>query len=262
MKILVLNPFGGTEFRGKQNLKKIKRPDTEFDMVNISDAYPLMNNQFLYFRYKCTDGTIDHIIEAEKQGYDAVFISCNLDIGLYEARSLVHIPVTATLESAALVACMMGAKFSIISVDEQNAKIQKMILNQYGLDDKLASYRSIDIDANDLYPEKTPEDIVYKKAIKASKLAVQEDDAEVIIPGCTLIGSVLTYRMAETCRAISVPVLDGMVTGFKLAEMMVDIRNLANIKPVSRIGYFQFPPKKDLDVLRAYYGKDSITGII
>ena len=110
MKILVVNPFGDTEFYGHENLARIARPDTEFDVVDIGDMYPLRNNQWLYFRYMCTDGTLETVMRAEKQGYDAVFISCNLDIGLYEARQLVDIPVTATLESAALVAHMMGAR--------------------------------------------------------------------------------------------------------------------------------------------------------
>ena len=104
MKILVVNPFGDTEFYGRDNLAKIARPDTEFDVVDIGDMYTLRNNHWHYFRYMCTDGTLETVMKAEKQGYDAVFISCNLDIGLYEARQLVEIPVPATLESAALVA--------------------------------------------------------------------------------------------------------------------------------------------------------------
>jgi len=252
MRISVINPFGGTEFRGRENLEKIKRPDTEFDMVNIADVYPLKNNQFLYFRYMCTDGTLERVMKAEKDGYDAVFISCNLDIGLYEARSLVDIPVTATLESAALFAHAMGTKYSLITVDDQNGRIQEMILNQYGLEGKLASCRPIGIDANDLYPERTPEDVVYQKAIEVSRRCVEEDGAEIIIPGCTLIGSVLTHRMDETIEAIGAPILDGMTTGFKMAEMMADVRKLAGIPPVSRIGYFQSPPKQDFETLRRF----------
>ena len=255
MRILVVNPFGGEEFRGRENLEKIKRPDTEFDIVNIADVYPLKNNQFLYFRYMCTDGTLERIMQAEKEGYDAVFISCNLDIGLYEARSLVDIPVTATLESAALLAHAMGTRFSLITVDEQNGRIQQMILNQYGLEGKLASQRPIGIDANDLYPEKTPEEVVYQSAVEVSQKCIQEDGAEIIIPGCTLIGSVLTHRMAETTAALGVPVLDGMTTGFKMAEMMVDLGQLAGIPPVSRIGYFQHPPKQDIETLRSFLNR-------
>ena len=255
MRICVINPFGGTEFRGKENLERIKRPDTEFDMVNIGDVYPLKNNQFLYFRYMCTDGTLEQVMRAEKEGYDAVFISCNLDIGLYEARSLVDIPVTATLESAALVAYAMGTKFSLVSVDDQNGRIQRMMLKQYGLDGKLASHRPIGIDANDLYPDKTSEDIVYAKAVEVSRQCVQQDGAEVIIPGCTLMGSVLTHRLEDPFEVIGAPVLDGMVTGFKMAEMMADICNLTNVPPVSRTGFFQFPPKGDFDALRTFLGR-------
>ena len=250
MKILVVNPFAGTEFRGRDNLERIKRPDTEFDMVNIEEYYPLKNNQFLYFRYKCTDGTLERVMQAEKEGYDAVFISCNLDIGLYEARSLVNIPVTATLESAALTAYTMGTRFSLVTVDEQNGRIQRMMLRQYGLEGKLSSLRPIGIDANDLYPDKTSEEEVIERAVEVSRQCVTEDGAEVIIPGCTLIGSVLTHAVDRQDETIGAPVLDGMVTGFKMAEMMVDLQQRAGIPPVSRAGFFCFPPRSDLDTLR------------
>jgi allantoin racemase len=252
MRILVINPFGGTEFHGRENLEKIKRPDTEFDMVNIGDVYPLKNNQFLYFRYMCTDGTLERVMKAEKEGYDAVFISCNLDIGLYEARSLVDIPVTATLESAALLAYAMGTKYSLITVDEQNGRIQEMMLRQYGLEGKLASHRPIGIDANDLYPEKTSENVIYQRAVEVSGRCVEEDGAEVIIPGCTLIGSLLTHQIDEAMEAVGVPILDGMTTGFKMAEMMADLCKLAGVPPVSRRGYFQFPPRQDMETLREF----------
>ena len=151
MKILVVNPFGDTEFYGRDNLARIARPDTEFDVVGIGDMYPLRNNQWLYFRYMCTDGTLETDMKAEKQVYDAVFISSNLDIGLYEARQLVDIPVTATLESAALVAHMMGSTYSLVTVGYQNGKIQESLVRTYGLHEPFASQRPFDIDANDLH---------------------------------------------------------------------------------------------------------------
>ena len=255
MRIRVINPFGGTEFHGRENLEKIKRPDTEFDMVNIAEVYPLKNNQFLYFRHQCTDGTLEQALKAEKEGCDAVFISCNLDIGLYEARSLLSIPVTATLESAALMAYAMGTAFSLITVDDQNGRIQRMMLRQYGLDGKCVSHRPIGIDANDLYPERTPEDLVFQKAVEVGEQCVQQDGAEVLIAGCTLIGSVLTHRLVDPMKTIGAPVLDGMVTGFKMAEMMADISKLTNMQIVSRTGFFQFPPKKDLAILREFLGR-------
>ena len=111
MRILVINPFGGTEFRGRENLERIKRPDTEFDMINIAEDYPLKNNQWLYFKYACTRPTLEKVMWAEREGYDGVFISCQLDIGLYEARTLVDIPVTGTLEIGSLICVHDGKAF-------------------------------------------------------------------------------------------------------------------------------------------------------
>ena len=142
MRICVINPFAGTESFGEDNLRAIASPDTEFQIVNIADRYPLKNNQWLYFKHSCTGPTIDRAIEAQREGFDAVFISCNLDIGLYECRQMLTIPVTATLESAAPVAHMMARRFSLLSVDDQNGQIQKMLLEQYQLAQGLVSVRS------------------------------------------------------------------------------------------------------------------------
>jgi len=251
VRIRVVNPFRGNEARGRENLERIRRPDTEFDVVDIGDSYPLANNQFLYFRQQCTAPTLERVMQAERDGCDAVFISCNLDIGLYEARSLVDIPVTATLESAALVAHMMAARYSLITVDHQNGMIQRMMLRQYGLDGRLASHRPIGIDANDLYPDRTPEEDVFRVAVDVARRCVEEDGAELIIAGCTHIGSVLSSRMDRTLAAIGVPVLDGMVTGFKMAEMMADACRLTGLPGASRAGYFRHPPEGDFQALRA-----------
>lgn len=256
MRLLVINPFGDTEFHGRENLKHIARPDTDFDMVNISDMYPLRNNQWLYFRYICTNGTLEKVLWAEREGYDAIFISCCLDIGLYEARQLVDIPVTATLESAVLVAHMMGASYSLVPVDYQNGKIQEMLLTQYGLHDHFVSLRPFDIDANDLYPDQTPSPQVVRAVTDAARACVQQDGAEVVIPACTLASSVLTHDVPDVESVVGAPVLDGMVTGFKMAEMMADLR-AAGIPTVSRRGWFETPPSQDFATLRKFLARSS-----
>lgn len=259
MRVLVINPFGDTEFYGRENLERIARPNTEFDVVNIADRYPLRNNQWLYFRYVCTDGTLEKVLWAEEEGYDAVFISCCLDIGLYEARQLVDIPVTATLESAALIAHMMGASYSLIPVDYQNGKIQESMLIQYGLHDHFVSLRPFNIDANDLYLDQTPSPQVVEAVTEAARACVQQDGAEVVIPGCTLASSVLTHEVSDVESVVGAPVLDGMVTGFKMAEMMADLR-AAGVPTVSRRGWFEKPPQQDFAALRKFLGR-SVVGI-
>lgn len=255
MRILVVNPFGGTEAFGRENLERVARPDTEFDIVNISQVFPLKNNQWLYFRYGCMDGTIDHAIRAEREGYDAVFISCMLDIALYECRELVNIPVTGALESAALLAySMSGGKYSILAVSYEDGQMMKMVLDIYGLSGKLASIRSFDIDADDLYLDRTPPDRIIERVVQTARECVQQDHAEVLIPGCTLASSVLTKYVDNVEKTVGAPVVDGMLTGFKMAEMMVDLQK-AGMPPVSRRGYFEMPPRDQYNKLRDFLGK-------
>jgi Asp/Glu/hydantoin racemase len=207
----------------------------------------------------CTDGTLEKVLWAEQQGYDAVFISCNLDIGLYEARQLVDIPVTATLESAALMAHMLGAAYSLVTVDFQNGNIQKSLLETYGLSKKFVSQRPFNIDANDLYPDKTAPTQVIKAVVDAARKCVQEDGAEVVIPGCTLAGSVLTHDVPNIEAVIGAPVLDGMVTGFKMAELMADLRR-AGVPTISRRGFFEKPPVSDMQTLRNFMHRPMLGG--
>jgi allantoin racemase len=255
MRILVVNPFGGTEVYGRENLARLARPDTEFDIVNISDVFPLHNNQWLYFRYGCTEGTIDRVLLAEKQGYDAVFISCMLDIGLYECRELVDIPVTGSLESAVLMAHVMcNGKYSILSVDYQDGQMMRMVLDMYGLSGKLASIRPFNIDANDLYPGRSTPEQVIEQIVSTARLCIEQDQAEVLIPGCTLASSVLTKFVSDSNNALGVPAIDGMVTGFKMAEMMADMHK-AGVPIISRRGFFEKPPVDQFNLLRDFLGK-------
>jgi Asp/Glu/hydantoin racemase len=254
MRICVINPFAGTERFGEDNLRAIASPGSEFQIVNIADRYPLKNNQWLYFKHSCTGPTIDRAIEAEREGFDAVFISCNLDIGLYECRQMLTIPVTATLESAALVAHMMARRFSLLSVDDQNGQIQKMLLEQYQLAQGLVSVRSFGIDANDLYVDRTPPEKTRQRLLATAKCCVEQDGAEVLIAGCTLAGSVLSKQSREDPASMTAPVIDGMLPGFKLAEMMVRLRQ-AGLPPVSRLGIFESPPVPDLARLRQKQGQ-------
>ena len=74
------------EGRFLENLRTVSRPDTEVDFRYIKhSAYrvhfhyaEMLNNRWL----------LDGVIEAEKQGYDAVIIGCADDPGILEARTL------------------------------------------------------------------------------------------------------------------------------------------------------------------------------
>ena len=57
-------------------------------------------------------------------------------------------------------------------------------------------------------------------------------------------------------QAAGAPSVDGMLAGFKLAEMWADLAR-AGVPPVSRRGFFEQPPPEEYEKLRRYIGKDA-----
>jgi Asp/Glu/hydantoin racemase len=254
MKILVLAPFGAIEPNAENNLRARARPGTHVDVECLEDVFPLPYNTYQYNMTKVIDGTVERALRAEAEGYDALVISCMLDPGLIQARGVVDIPVVGTLEATAHVASMMGNRFSLINADATVCAQMERLLTFYGLKDKVASLRHIDIVSCDLYPEKTPTEEVFRRVKEQAQRAIREDGAEVIIAGCTIIGSLLTQHHGEHPEGFlqGVPVLDGVTVGFKTAELMVDLVQLG-YPAVSRLGFWKKPPAEETQELRQWF---------
>ena len=254
MKILVVCPFGSTEPHGRENLEKIVRPGTEFDYECIKDVFPLNYNTFQYNMLKCINATVERTILAEEQGYDAVVNSCVSDPGLFEMRSVVDIPVTGCFESATHLAATMGARWSVVTVEEVVVKrFDKLLVDFYGVRPSMASIRHIGIRASQLYPETTPTEEVARRVVEVSRKCVEEDGAEVVISGCTIMSALFTNHFdQDPVDIIGAPVIDPMFTAFKFAEMMVDPRQLAGYPAVSRAGLYQKQPREEFESLRRH----------
>jgi len=252
MKIFVLSPFGATEPHGAENFAKVARDDVEFTFESLNEVFPLPYNTFRYNTMKCTDAAVERIIKAERDGYDAAVISCMFDPGLFEARAVVDIPVMGTFEAAGLTCMMMGERFSVVNPDTVVNSVMHRLAASYGFLPRIASMRHIDIVACDLYPEKTPTEEVLGRLMHVGKQCV-EDGAEVIIPGCTIIGALYSSGFKkDPVEVIGVPVLDPMVVAFKMAEMMVDLRVKAGYPAVSRVGMWKKQPAEELTYLRSW----------
>jgi len=257
MKILVMTPFGATEPGSEENLKKVARPGTEFSLESIEEVFPLPYNTYRYNVLKSADGAVERIIKAEQEGYDAVVISCTLDPGLFEARGIVDIPVLGILEASAIVAMMMGQMFSIVGPEKVASAVLRRMIDTYGFSSRCASVRDIGIVARDLYPDRTPTEEVLTRLVNVARKCV-EDGAEIIIPGCSIIGALYTTGFdKDPVEVIGVPVLDPQVIAFKMAEMMVDLREKAGYPAVSRIGLWKKQPHDEYKYIREWLANNA-----
>lgn len=217
-KIMWINPIATDIFDSdvKNVLLKAKRKETDIEVVSLEKGPEHL--LYRYYEALAIPGVLRTIKEAENDNYDAAVIGCFYDPGLCAARQISeNIVVTAPLEATVLIATTLGYKFSIIATHDVSIPIIMDSINNYGLKDKVASIKSLDMGVHDLL--KDEEEIMENMKLKA-KEAVEKDLAEVIILGCTFQSEY--YK--EIQDYIKVPVLDPVIVSFKYAEFLVELK--------------------------------------
>lgn len=156
---------------------------------------------------------------AEAEGFDAVCINSMSDSGVTALRSRLSIPVVGTAQATYLVACQLGRRFSIISMWDRWRWLYEKVLGEQGLEDRLASIRSIGVrpDTAELLAGK--EDSVFPLLLEAAQAAIEQDGADLLILGSTT----MHQSHAFLAERLSVPVLNPGLVAFKSCEMLLDL---------------------------------------
>ncbi len=206
MKILVIVPIlprnGEGALRPSENAKKYVRPDTEVDAVNI--LYGPASIESVYDDTMAAPFIVQKAEWAEKNGYDAVVVSCMMDPGVKAAKEAVNIPVVGPKEACMAIASILGANPRTIL--PRGIPVLQMH------DDLEKTYQALKKDA--------------EKAIG--------EGAEVLIMGCTALTGIAERLNQE----FEVPILENQGTALKVAEMLVDLK-----VSQSKVTYPK-PPKK------------------
>ena len=209
----------------EKNIKDMVGDGTKVDINWLNDGYS--DPTYIWTEmYNAVEG-VKRYYEAWKTGYDGVIIGCSHDPGLVEARSVVDIPVVGVLESALLIASCLGHRFSVIALHQPAKAVLTDRIRRYGLADKLASIGSLNmgpLESAEKHSEPaTMVDLFRKQAVKA----ISEDGAEVIIPGCTIVSTLITSQKVFAIN--EVPIIDPVFAGIKMAEVMVDLKKTYGI---------------------------------
>jgi len=147
---------------------------------------------------------------------DAAIISAFGDPGLSAARELMDIPVVGVSEAAFLFAYTQGRRYSIICLTKRLRTWYMECAAEHGLDGRMVSARALTVPVPDITRAKL--DLV-DELVEQCRLAVEEDDAEVVILG----GGPVAGLAHEIAPRLPVPVLDGISCAVKLAESLVQL---------------------------------------
>ncbi len=223
----------------KEQCKRILRPDTEVHVEGIEVMVRDIEN-LTALQYYQKIQSLNNMLRAEKEGYDAFVIGCTLDVGLDEGKSMIDIPVVGISETSYHFAMMLGHLFAVVTSSSAFFEIFKGQTERYGLWSKYlqgpyiypASEEEIAIALKDPQPLMTKFQGVAEKAIS--------DGASVIIPAPAFLAT-LAYRAGLT-KIQDALVLDTISVAVKTAEMLVDLKRIG-IEPSRRIGVYAKPDK-------------------
>jgi allantoin racemase len=220
MRIKVIVPVSTCQWNDliREAYEAYKDPDTEITVVNIEKGPESIEQ-----RYDETWAALPALLEAEKaekEGYDAVIDYCFGDPALESIKEALNIPVVGLNEPSIHFASILGRKFSIIGVSGKKIERSGRMIDKvkhYGLGDRLASVRRIEIGVLDIKKE-------FKKVVNAlleeGKKAIENDGADVLILGC---GSLLNVANILQQR-LGVPVIDPGLVALKVTEDLVKLK--------------------------------------
>lgn len=235
MRLLVINPFGVGTYNEKiaEICRKVARPDTEIVVENNKRGIPFIRHA--YFQMLMVPDVVERCIQAEKEGFDGVFVSCCFEPGVKEAREVVDIPVVGGSQPGVFLARQLGQKFSFITDTLRADAITYDLFKQYKMDVEMAALDNVGLGVEDVArdPQKN-----YEKVVEVARNAVKKG-ADVIITGCTVVSAFFSeYEPPEDLKKI--PIIDANVAAIKTLEMMVDLHQKLGLT-VSRYNYYQKP---------------------
>jgi allantoin racemase len=220
-KVLVIVPFAfdddGIQNRRSQLDSVTFGPDIEFDFRGVKAGPALLDSyhDFLLSDLACFEAAIG----AQDDGYDAVCIDTISDSGMNAMRSVLDIPVIGPGRASYLMALMMGNRFSIVTQWDGWIPAYKKSAQEYGMNDRLASVRSINVmpDVANLLGGK--EEVVFPLLVECATQCIEEDGAEVILLGSTTMHQAHGH-MTEN---LPVPVINPGPLTYKMAEMFLGL---------------------------------------
>ncbi|WP_349368329.1 aspartate/glutamate racemase family protein [Salinarimonas sp.] len=222
----------------RAHLAAIVDPGTTVEVHGITphDSYA-----HALVEHRCAREVICNAVRAEREGYDAFVIGHFQDAGLYEARSVVDIPVVALGEASMLHACTLSQRSGVVTINRRYIPWFHHQIGKYGLEKRVTGVHAMQFEPGEIlkaYDSREGfERVVDLFAEQARPLVA--DGVEVLIPG----GGIPMLLFSRIRRHVvdGAPVINGIPIVVKAAENAVKLRRLTGLE-ASRAGEFVKPP--------------------
>jgi len=192
-------------------LEPFRNPDTEVHIATVRGGPKEIMSA--YDEAKAIGYALEEAERAEQEDFDAVAMSCALDVGVDAMREALSIPVVGACQAALHLASLLGSKFSIITSGYGSSiRATEDLVTKYGFKSKLVSIRQINLTPLQFAVEKEK---LKKQLVVEAKKAINEDGANVIIFGCSGMNVALWLQ-----EQVGVPVVDPLIAVIKIIEVL------------------------------------------
>ncbi len=250
--------WGGYPAVLRSILDKVRDPGTEIHVAGITQIGGV-GDQFRYLEYLETGEVLKNVQRAMLEGYDAFLIGNIADPGLREAREIANIPVLGLCESAMHVACMMGANFSFVTINEKFTPRVVENVDRYGLRSRFVGASRMRIDRlTDLGPGFQPRrgsGRDYRPVQHRGEKEYRERRRGRRLPPVVLVMALLAHAGIHATED-NVPILNGITNIVKLGEAAVKLDRIMGGRFVSKKCAYAPPPADQIETFRKYYGQD------
>ena len=241
----------------KKTANKVLRPDTEMVVKSVEPGLTRAFDLHPYFGFLNKKSIIERAIEAEEEGFDAAVVGCYLDPGVKEARATVDIPVIGIAEASMAYACLLGRRFAVVTLNEP-ALVPEMeeSIKYHGMESRAIPnpIRHIQTSSYDVFTKGIAEPALIATDILERSKECAADGADVVIIGCNGLGPLSTLSNLVRVEEGSIPILDCISVGLKMAEVINEISSSLGIPYTSRRGINALPDKKNLNRVRKNFG--------
>jgi allantoin racemase len=238
-------------------LDRVKDPGTEIHVAGITEIGGV-GDQFRYLEYLETGEVLKNVHRAVREGFDAFLIGNIADPGLREAREIANIPVLGLCESAMHVACMMGANFSFVTINEKFTPRIVENVHRYGLRERFVGASRMSIDRlTDLGAGFEPGEAQDRIVAQFNQAARRNTDAgaEVVIAAGGVVMALLAHAGIHETQD-NVPILNGITNLVKLGEAAVKLDRIMGGRFTSKKCVYAPPPPDQIETFRKHYGAD------
>lgn len=162
---------------------------------------------------------VHEVIQAEKDGWNAVFLTGEYDVGAEIARHMVKIPVVDIGTVSARFAPLLGDRVGMLVVEDSLRPYTRKLLRRWGLADSIAAMKTWDIPLSQVWPRRGE---VRARTLAICREAMQEHDINVILPFCAVFMPYIV-RPEDIEDEIGIPVLNTVAIGIKTTEMFISL---------------------------------------